>query len=428
MTQSTTAPAPSNRATPQDDVGPIVVAVGGHDARTVLAAARQLAISSGREMVALTVLEPYPRYLTGPEPIILPPSFETERTARRLSILNDQLREAGASGTRWHAEIIHGAPAPALAEAARKRHASMMVMGIGRHRPLDRLLGGETALHAIRHAPCPVLAVGMEPTLPPREVVVATDFGPAGARAAEAVLPLLTSGATVSLVHAWQPAMVEDERLAQHERVYVDGLPEKFARLRETLAIPAGVQVKEIVREGSPAECVLDYAAAHHADLIVAGRRKLSMLSRLAVGSVTTAIIRSATCSVMVAPEPSFADSDRLRRLLTGATESRVPEEWTTQLREFTRRNHGRRVSLEVDDVVIGAQVVESGYQLVAADYDTHTRRVELELGDTGGSARRVVRRMAGVETIAIATDEHGRDKGLRITHGPGQTVLSFME
>ena len=43
-------------------------------------------------------------------------------------------------------------------------------------------------------------------------------------------------------------------------------------RLTDVLELPAGVEVKTVAREGKPAERVLDYAKAHHADLLAAGR------------------------------------------------------------------------------------------------------------------------------------------------------------
>ena len=49
----------------------------------------------------------------------------------------------------------------------------MLVMGIGRHSPLDRLFGTETTLATLRESAVPVLAVGMNfPAAPMRVVVV----------------------------------------------------------------------------------------------------------------------------------------------------------------------------------------------------------------------------------------------------------------
>lgn len=427
MPATTTRPAPSTTSGTTTSAGPVIVAVGGHDQVHPIAAARDLASAMGREILALSVLGLYPQYATGLEPVFLPPAFDAERAARRVRSLRAQLHDAGPSTDAWRAEVVQGAPGPSLAEVAQRERASLIVMGLGRHRALDRLLGGETALQAIRQTPCPVLAVAPDARPPFHHAIVATDFGPASARAAQAAMPLLGSGATVSLVHVWQPARHDDERLARMDHAYLETLPERYRRLREALEVPSGLIVKEVVREGHPSECVLDHAAAQHADLVVAGRRKLRVLARLAVGSVTTAILRGAACSVLVAPEPPFAETDRYRRLLTGKSETHAPEEWLVQLREFTARNHGRRVSIEVDDVTQGAEVTETGYRLLEVAYDPHGRRLELTVGGVEAHDRCVTRRIAGVEQITVVTDERGRDTALQVLHGPGQTVLSFL-
>jgi len=53
-------------------------------------------------------------------------------------------------------------------------------------------------------------------------------------------------------------------------------------------------------------ERVLDFAETTDADLLVAGRQGLSFLTRLMVGSVTTALVRGARCPVLIIPEPSY--------------------------------------------------------------------------------------------------------------------------
>ena len=98
-------------------------------------------------------------------------------------------------------------------------------------------------------------------------------------------------------MHVWQPTESTDARLGVLDQAYALSLPDKFRRLREMVLIPPGVTVKEELREGKPSERVLDYASAHSADLIVAGRRGMNLLARLMVGSVSTALLRAATCS-----------------------------------------------------------------------------------------------------------------------------------
>jgi len=181
-------------------------------------------------------------------------------------------------------------------------HASLIVMGIGRHRVIDRVVGTETALRVIQLASCPVLAIAPGFHALPRAVVVATDFSADSMRAAEAVRPLLAPDATVHLLHVWEPENGTDAREQQRDASYRAALPARFAAVTTQLAAPAGVQIKCETREGRPAARLVDFATAHSCDLIVAGRHGLTALRRLLVGSVTGALVRGAPCSVLVVP------------------------------------------------------------------------------------------------------------------------------
>ena len=126
---------------------------------------------------------------------------------------------------------------------------------------------------------------------------------------------------------------------------------------------------------------------------------------------------------MLIAPEPSFSELDRMQRVLTGTSESADPAQWQSQLDAFTRANSGRPAELEVDDPDIGAQTQERGYVFLGADYDPHHRRVGLMLGVAGGTSH-LSRGITNADSLAISCDEHGRDIALRIRHGRGQTLL----
>ena len=181
--------------------------------------------------------------------------------------------------------------------------AALVVIGIGRHRPMDRLLGGETTLRVIRHTSCPVLAVGAEFRRRPREVVVATDFSPQSMHAARTALPLLARGATLHVVHVWQPTITDDLQVLGIEKMYSRSITARLVRFVSDLRTQPGVSVRTAVREGRVATQLIAYANEHRADLIVAGRRGPDTIAHAFVGSVTTSLLRGATCSVLVAPD-----------------------------------------------------------------------------------------------------------------------------
>ena len=407
---------------------PFIVAVGGRESDGVLRAARILEQRTRDGVVAVTVLEPPSAALTATEPMILAPSYLDEQREEYRASLTERLLHFGGAAALWPTTVIEGEPAFALTDYARTVKAPLIVMGLGRHRAIDRVFGRELTLRTIRLAPCPVLAVFPDLDAPFREVVVATDFSPASAYAAQSALRLVDPNATLHLVHVWQPTSTDDGRTQAADDSYRASLPEHFGRFTEILTLPAGIEVKTIVREGKPAERVLDYAAAHHADLVVAGRHGLNMFERFLAGSQTTSILRGAECSILVAPEPPLPLRDHLRLMLSGATRSTKSAEWATQLADFTDRNRGREVVLDVEDLVFGSKVVETGFVLLGASYNASVHHVAVVLGDADHGVRRLTRIIGAVESIDVIADATGRDMCLRVAHGGGQTAFTFAD
>ena len=103
--------------------------------------------------------------------------------------------------------------------------------------------------------------------------------------------------------------------------------------------------------------------------------------------------------------------------------------EWRTALKEFTGRNAGRHVRLELDDPTLGAQTHERDATLLGVAYDPHDLRVEIMLGDIEGGRRHHTRSIGGVVSVDLLTGSSGRDLVLRIAHGHGrvQTLLTML-
>ena len=106
-----------------------------------------------------------------------------------------------------------------------------------------------------------------------------------------------------------------------------------------------------------------------------------------------------------------------------------VPHErWAEEFAAFTKRNAGRRASLEVDDPEFGAQAQEHDYPFLGVAYDHHDDRVEIMLGDFIGVQRHLTRGISGVKSVDRLIDGNGRDRILRIAHGDGQTILTLAD
>jgi len=282
--------------------GPIVVSVGENGAH-VLRAAAVLAPLVQERVHVYSAIEPRPAEMLYAQPMIVPPDFEETRKASRVEHLNASLAELQSAEPCWQVEVEHGDPVSGLLRRTNELDAALVLVGIGRHRPMDRLLGGETTLRVIRHTSCPVLAVSGELKQRPREVVVATDFSPQSMHAARTALPLLARGARLHVVHVWQPSITDDSQVVRIEKMYARSITARLVRFVADLRTPPGVSVRTEVREGRGATQLIAYANEHRADLIVAGRRGPDAIAHAFVGSVTSSLLRGATCSVLVAPE-----------------------------------------------------------------------------------------------------------------------------
>lgn len=426
-TQST-APLTAS-VTPPTDVGPILVATRGTgDWSPALEAARLLAQRDGGEVRVVGVLQPLNNYVMayGLEP---PPAlFEEERRAALLRSVTEQVRRVPHAGN-WPVEVAYGPPARTIAELARERRARLLIMGIGRHAPVDRLLSDETTLRTLRHADRPVLAVAAAMAHLPRSGVVGVDFSPMSVWAAEQALRILDEGATLTLLHARSRYDMSHPVWEAWDAVYGRRVSELFARLLqmlEPLATRAGVRLEPEIRVGDAADELLAFADVNSVDLIAVGSHGAGLFERLLVGSVATAALRRAGCSVLACPRPPLAEEERISRSFLGTVESVDPERWAATLDGFTRRNAGRTASLEVDDPALGAQGQEFGLAFLGAAYDRHDRRVEIMLGDPADRTRHLTRNIPHAASVAVRCDAEGRDQALRVEHGRGQTLLTF--
>ena len=92
----------------------------------------------------------------------------------------------------------------------------------------------------------------------------------------------------------WEPMKKMEDRLEQRGKLCLEA-----ARLE---AASAGVEARTAIVEQveSPADGITDYARKNNIDLILIGTRGLGSFKSFILGSVTTEVIRSASCSVLV--------------------------------------------------------------------------------------------------------------------------------
>jgi nucleotide-binding universal stress UspA family protein len=177
----------------------------------------------------------------------------------------------------------------------------MIVSGLGRHHVMDRLFGDETALRLIRASSVPVFAVASGTSQLPARIVVAVDFSETSLRAARLALEVAAPRATIYLTHVGPRDSVLREWNGWGA-TYKHEVSVALVKMRKQLRVPAGMSVQSVMLQGDPATELLAFASTVAADAIATGSHGHGFITRMIVGSVTTRILRCATCSVLCVP------------------------------------------------------------------------------------------------------------------------------
>jgi nucleotide-binding universal stress UspA family protein len=404
-------------------VSPVIIATDGREQSDAALIAARLFTDDKQSIRVASVLAPMP-VMTPEATLPISPDIDASRRADLKRAVQVQMSRAWGSGGFTDVELYEGDPATIIARVATESNGSMIVAGLGRHRVIDRLFGNETALRLVRVSTVPVLAVVNGLTHAPRRIVVAIDYSETSLRAARLALEVAASSATIYLAHV----APRDSTLYDWNgwgSSYKQDAGDALQKIREQLRIPPGMILQRVVLQGDPATELLAFATSVNADLIATGSHGHGFVTRMLIGSVTTRILRCATCSVLTVPH-SAATTNARTPFDPQVVNALDRPEWSKALDEFTRRNVGRRGILEVDDPEIGAQAQERDYPLLGATYDQHDGRVELMFGELGDVDRHLSRSIGHVARIDVLKDEGGRDIALRIAHGVGQTLLTF--
>ena len=407
--------------------GPILLATDGtSQSGAAVVAARLLAEQLGLPLEVVTVLEPDLAYgvALGGTPLYMPDVDDARRARRVAEVLEYVARfSGGAAPPTMH--VRFGAIAEEVADVALARSATMVVVGSAPHQRVNRMIAGERAVYVLRASPVPVLSVPPGFSALPRNILVGVDFAPASFHAAQVALLLLTNGGTLTLLHMLSPLLGDAPLRDATGRDPADAVQTLFERVRDELRpyVPDVVTIETRVRTGDDADCIVRCATSIGADLVAVGTHGPHLLERLFLGSVASSVVHSAPQTVLAVPPPSSAEALELWLRITGTATSAKPNEWIDALNDFTRRNAGRRATIEVDDPEIGAQMLGRG-ALVGVTYDPHDRRVEIMVGDAHRARRHLMHSIPKVESIAMTADEHSASETLELRHGRGHTLL----
>jgi nucleotide-binding universal stress UspA family protein len=223
-------------------------------------------------------------------------------------------RIAAALGARWAVSpsvctvppspsmAFDSSPAAEIVRVAEQRGSDLIVLGLRPHAFLDRVFRDETALTVMRNAMVPVLAVTPLLTRLPRRVAVAIDFSRASIAAARAALPLIDDGGSLMLVYVEPEAEPRTPGAEGYATIFAQGVAGAFGRLRQELSSRTDVRIETMILHGAVVPELLSFAERADVDLLGVGSQRHSVTRRAVVGSVTTALARAATHSLLVIP------------------------------------------------------------------------------------------------------------------------------
>ena len=137
-------------------------------------------------------------------------------------------------------------------------------------------------------------------------VLVAIDGSPAASEALRRAAALAGSvSAHLTLLHV---AMLAGLSSFDRPRAYVRAQRvahiEGERLLEDARTLAGGTPTATELHSGDPAEVICRRAAELGVDLVVVGSRKLGGIDRLLLGSVSSAVMRCAPCSVLVVRAP----------------------------------------------------------------------------------------------------------------------------
>lgn len=248
---------------------------------------------------------------------VLPDTPSTEATDRETqSMFHATLHETQLAAARRLNERrvelwpVFGTPVgPGIQVLAADRGADLIVLGSSHHGPVGRVLLGSTAETVVAGAPC---AVAIAPrrfrrhaAIEPRVIGVAFDGSSESAAALDAGVDLARAAGARLRVIAVEPSVWS--RPIRREN------PAAAAELTRCCAdLPDDIDVESVVLHGDPARKLKEETA--RLGLLVCGSRARGPLRRVMLGSVSSSVIRSAACPVVVVPRRSPRAFDAAQR------------------------------------------------------------------------------------------------------------------
>jgi nucleotide-binding universal stress UspA family protein len=211
--------------------------------------------------------------------------------------------EIGANFPGWSvgAELIKGEAAFALMEKAAEWKADLIVVGSQNRSTVGRILLGSVSRKVVTEAACSVRIARESPVSPDIDTAQRVVFGidnadTAGILSEAARRREWTPGSVAMLVGATSDN--EFDEISPVKQIF--NMQDILDRMRVELE-DTGLKVLARIRQGDPKTILLEEAETLAAHCIFVGSRNIKgALNRFWLGSVSTAVVTNATCSVEV--------------------------------------------------------------------------------------------------------------------------------
>ena len=207
--------------------------------------------------------------------------------------------EADHPGWSVLAETGAGVPGRVILEEAERLRVDLVVVGSHGRTALGRLILGSVSQKVAVEAACSVRVARerLEETDGPVRVLLGLKGAPSSDDAVHAVASRpWPAGTEVRLVTAVGPGALLGPRF---DSLLAELKEQHEAAMAELAA--AGLRVSSVVIEGDPRRLVPEIAETWGADCIFVGTRDLTREARAALGSVSSAVLARAHCTVEIA-------------------------------------------------------------------------------------------------------------------------------
>jgi nucleotide-binding universal stress UspA family protein len=279
----------------------LVATAGEPESIGAIHVARTLARRKRARIHVLAVTTAFPHSA----PPVFPPAppvqvDESNRLATFEQARNQLATVPGASD--WTTTAVVGWPGDRIVDAGTRWHASLIIVGAGKHGLFDRLIGSETAITIVRRSTVPVLVVPPTARGLPGRAVAAIDFTDSSITAARQAASLLDPDGVLVLLHA-STLIKTDPKAGSMTDIYTAGAMEKLEELRARLHRETRRDVQTLVVSGTVVDQLRSYVEHGGCDLIALGGHDLGLIDRLFLGSTREDILRNPPCAVLVAPQ-----------------------------------------------------------------------------------------------------------------------------